>query len=513
MEPLVRWRAWPQVGALLPVAWGALAFGAVYSWAYWPLAVACGAFGTASLIATRHDDLAAPSRAFTAALLGVFAAMAAQVVPLPVRTVALVSPNAIDLLNQFDPVFATGTVSARTLSVWPRDSSTALVLYASLALLCVGMTRLFSVWGCRRFVEGLTAFAVVLALIGIVQRSSSTDAIYGFWKLEPGRFPFGPFVNRNHFAGWMVMALPLTLALLVAGIDRGMRGVKTGWRHRVLWFSSAEASRLILVAAAAVVMALSLVMTMSRSGIAAFALSMAMTGWFAVRSVHGRSRRLVAAACLGLLFVLVLAWAGPTVVAHRFATADWGEFNNRKGAWVDAWGVIRDFPLTGTGLNTYWAAALFYQRHHVEYFFGQAHNDYLQLAAEGGLLLMVPLLASVALLVRDIRAAAIQADEPTTRWLRVGAVTALVAIGFQETVEFSLQMPGNAVLFAAVCAMALHRPALPTLERRRNPVTQLNRSRFRLDTTREHEVGRSEVSAPPDSCAGRPTPWRNLPQS
>jgi O-antigen ligase len=306
---------------------------------------------------------------------------------------------------------------------------------------------------------------VFLALIGIVQRSSSTDAIYGFWRLELGRFPFGPFVNRNHFAGWMVMTLPLTLALLIAGIDRGMRGVKQGWRHRVLWFSSPEASQLILVAAAAAIMALSLVMTMSRSGITAFALSVLMTGWFAVRSVHGHSRRVVAGLCLGLLFVLVVAWTGPTAVANRFATADWGEFNNRKGAWLDAWSVIQDFPLTGTGLNTYWAAALFYQRHELEYFYGQAHNDYLQLAAEGGLLLIVPVIGCLAFLIRDIRAAMIDRDEPTTRWLRIGAITALVAIGFQETVDFSLQMPGNAALFAVVCAIALHRPGLFTIER------------------------------------------------
>ncbi|HVH25582.1 MAG TPA: O-antigen ligase family protein [Vicinamibacterales bacterium] len=447
--------------------WGALAFGAVYSWAYWPLAATCILFGTAGVVGTRQVDLAATSRAFAAALLTVFGAIVAQLVPLPVGTVALVSPHTIELLRELNPAFAAGSIANHTLSVWPRDSSTGLVLYGALALLCVGMTRLFSAWGCRRFVEGLTAFAVVLALVGIVQRSSSAEAIYGIWKLEPGRFPFGPFVNRNHYAGWMVMALPLTLALLIAGIDRGMRGVKQGWRHRVLWFSSAEASQLILIAAAAVVMALSLVMTMSRSGITAFALSVAMTGWFAVRTVRSRTRRVVAAACLGLLFVLVLAWTGPTLVANRFATADWGEFNNRKGAWLDAWSVVRDFPLTGTGLNTYWAPALFYQRHELDYFFGQAHNDYLQLAAEGGLMLIVPALACVVFLVRDIRAAMIGQEEPTTRWLRLGAVTALVAIGFQETVEFSLQMPGNAALFAVVCAIALHRPGFVTTERKR----------------------------------------------
>jgi hypothetical protein len=46
----------------------------------------------------------------------------------------------------------------------------------------------------------------------------------------------------------------------------------------------------------------------------------------------------------------------------------------------------------------------------------------------------------------------------TSWWLRRAAVAAIVAIGLQETVEFSLQMPGNAALFAVVCALALHPP-------------------------------------------------------
>jgi O-antigen ligase len=190
----------------------------------------------------------------------------------------------------------------------------------------------------------------------------------------------------------------------------------------------------------------------------AFALSTLITGWFVARSVRSRSRRLVAAGCLGVLLVIALLWTGPELVASRFAAADWGEFNNRKGAWTDAWSVVRDFPLAGTGLNTYWAASLFYQRHELASFFAQAHNDYLQLAAEGGLLVTIPALVCLLVFIRDVRRAMLETGEDTTRWLRAGAVTSLIAIAFQETVDFSLQMPGNATLFAVVCAIALHRP-------------------------------------------------------
>jgi O-antigen ligase len=445
--------------ALATAGWGALAFGAVYPWAYWPLAGLSVVSGLAGLVIAARSDIDGTTRAFKAALFAVGAAIALQIVPLPNAIVAAVSPHAAPLVSRLSPAFAAGLQPFHAVSVWPRDTWTALALFASFALLCTGAAALFSLSGSRRFVELLSGFGALLALIGFVQKSLSNRYLYGFWELEPGRNPFGPFVNRNHFAGWMVMALPLTLALFVAGIDHGMRGVKQGWRHRVLWFASPEANRLILVAAAAVLMALSLMMTMSRSGITAFGLSMLITGWFVARGVRSPRRRLAAALCLCLLAGVAIVWSGPDVVAGRFAAADWGEFNNRKGAWVDAWSVAREFPLTGTGLNTYWAAALFYQRHETAYFFAQAHNDYLQLVAEGGLLVVVPALVCLIVLVKDVRAAMARADRDTAGWLRAGAVASLVAVAFQETVEFSLQMPANAALFALVCALALHRPA------------------------------------------------------
>jgi len=470
IEPVIPSPRGASLADMLPLcalAWGALAFGAVYAWAYWPLAALCVMSGIAGVIVARRSSgtgrafargLEGTSPALRYTLIAVAVAILVQLLPMPGGVVDQLSPRSAALVRQLNPAFAAGLEPFHPMSVWPRDTWIALALYASLAALLVGAAHLFSVTGSRRFVEALTAFGAVLALIGFVQKSLSSRYLYGFWQLEIGRTPFGPFVNRNHFAGWMVMALPLTLALLVAGIDQSMQKLKTGWRYRVLWFASPEANRLILVAAAALLMALSLMLTMSRSGIVAFGLSMLITGWFVARSVRSRSRRLAAAVCLALLLAIALLWTGPDVVAGRFAAANWGEFNNRKGAWVDAWSVARDFPLAGTGLNTYWAAALFYQHHEMAYFFAQTHNDYLQLAAEGGLILMVPALVCLGVFVRDVRCAMHDTRAETTAWLRAGAVTSLIAIAFQETVEFSLQMPGNAALFAVVCAIALHRP-------------------------------------------------------
>ena len=459
-----------MAAALGVIAWGALAFGAVYPWAYWSLAAAAVASAACSLAAGRSSS--AMSRSLVWALGAIGVAIAVQLVPMPAPVLTALSPHAASILRELDPAFASGAGGAHPLSIWPASTRVALVLYAALVIWLAGLVRLFSTAGSRRFVEALTGLGVVVALVGIVQKPLYSGAIYGVWTLELGRQPFGPFVNRNHFAGWMVMVLPLTLALLVAGIHRGTAAVKPGWRNKVLWLSTPDASRLALVAGAAMVMALSLVLTMSRSGITAFVASLVMTGWLVARVFDSRPRRIGAGICLAAVVVVVVGWAGPDVIASRFSSADWGEFNSRRGAWLDALGVTRDFPVAGTGANTYWAAALFYQRHELTHYFAQAHNDYLQIAAEGGLLLTLPALACVAIFVRDVTRRMGEERATTAWWLRAGAVTSLLAIALQESVDFSLQMPGNAALFAAVCALALHRTP-PTDHRTPTPPLRL----------------------------------------
>jgi O-antigen ligase len=142
-------------------------------------------------------------------------------------------------------------------------------------------------------------------------------------------------------------------------------------------------------------------------------------------------------------------------IAARFEADSTVTLSGRFAIWNDTLDIARDFWLTGTGLNTYGVATLFYQKSLPGAHLREAHSDYLQLAAEGGLLLAVPVLLTIAAFARDVRRR-FRASEGSSYWIRAGAVTGLVAIAIQSTVEFSLQMPGNAVLFAVLCGVALH---------------------------------------------------------
>jgi O-antigen ligase len=442
-----------SIGAL---AWGTFAFGAVYPWAYWPLAVACQAMGLLSIAAERRTAAGA-SRGLSIALLLLAVAGLAQLGPLPAAVLERLSPATPPLLAQLHPSFATGLTRAHGLSIQPSLTWTAVALYGSFALLLIGTSRLASIRGARPLIVAVAALGVLLALGGVIQKATFNGRIYGFWITETGGTPFGPFVNKNHFAGWMLLAIPLSLGLLCANIARGMHGVKPEWRDRLLWLASPHANRLVLLAAAIAVMCLSVVLTMSRSGMSCLVVALAGIGWFAVSSRNTSGTKAATVGYVTLVIVLVVGLVGADIIGTRFAAADWSDFNARRGAWADAWRIAQMFPVAGTGLNTYGTATLFFQRQDLTKHYFQAHNDYLQLAAEGGLLLVVPALFSVLLFARDVRRRFREDGASSAYWLRAGAVCGLLAIALQATVEFSLQMPGNAALFAVVCGIALHK--------------------------------------------------------
>jgi O-antigen ligase len=264
-------------------------------------------------------------------------------------------------------------------------------------------------------------------------------------------------VNKNHFAGWMLMALPLVLGRIGGAFAHAMRGRELSVRQRILWLSSPDASRILLWIAAAFLMALSLILTMSRSGMGVGALIAMASALGMLRATKTQGRRIGGLTLLAVLVVGVVAWAGPDVIAARFSAANWGQLGHRKGAWLDALDIARRYPLAGTGFNTYGVATLFYQRHDLFWHYAQAHNDYLQLAAEGGLLLVLPAAACVVVFSMAVRRRFREDPSVSVYWLRAGAVTGLLAIALQDMVDFSLQMPGNAFLFAVIFGISLHR--------------------------------------------------------
>jgi O-antigen ligase len=144
-------------------------------------------------------------------------------------------------------------------------------------------------------------------------------------------------------------------------------------------------------------------------------------------------------------------WADLPALRDRFAGTQVG-VANRLVIWRETLPVIRDFFLTGTGAGTYERAMHVYQQSDRTVFFNQAHSHYLQLAAEGGLLLVSTLLLAAFAFLRRAREQIAQ-DESGLAWIRIGAACGLGAAALQSVWETGLTMPANAAMAALLAAI------------------------------------------------------------
>jgi O-antigen ligase len=440
------------------IAWGALAFGAVYPWAYWPLAIGAAALGLWGIMAT-HAWSDPRTRQLAIALTAIAAAIFVQIVPIPSHWLTVLSPSVQRFMSEFQLGYR--AAGSHSLSLDPPATAVALGLFLAFALLLLGLMRTLRYVNLDSLLNQLMGIGVGLAILGVVQKAIIDPVdprLYGFWKPEFGGNPFGPFVNRNHFAGWMVMALPLVIGYSCAVVYTSRRPATQDLPAWMRWMTTVEGSRFLLVAFVVVALGMALALTGSRSGIASFAVATAVFGAFLLTRRAARRARVFAGVYLAVLLVSAVAWAGVDHAVDRFGRAS-SDAGGRLTAWSDTVGIIRDFPVFGTGIGTYERAMLLYQTTGRDVMYANAHNDYLQIAAEGGLIVVIPALAAIGLVAFIVRRRLTSGDDaPLTYWTRVGAVAGLAGIAAQSLVEFSLQMPGNRVLFVVLLALAMHRP-------------------------------------------------------
>lgn len=400
-------------------------------------------------------------------------AIGLQLVPLPSSLVERLSPNRevaqferlLARADQRDPdavkLYPEG--APRPLSIAPRRTLLGLAFATALSILLAGTFVGFSSVGIIAIARWAAGLGTLVAILGIYQVSIRSVSVFGFYE-PPGpalAWESAPFVNRNHQAGYLVMVFSLTLGAFAGEVSRGLKGIAPRWRDRVLWFSTKHANIAILLLFACFVMAVGVLSTRSRSGAAILILAIALFCLGAKRRRASRPQRSAMIAAAVLLVTIAFRTMGAGVSA-RFDDMT-TSYVDRLSAWHDSSQILKDFWLSGAGLNTYGTAMLHYQTAAPErnqvYF--EAHNDYLQIAVEGGLLLGIPLLILATAQTAAVRQRFQQkADDTRTEFVRFGAVLGVIAIAAQSFVEFTLQLPGAAVMFVALLAIAAHEPVL-----------------------------------------------------
>jgi len=389
------WNRTGVIATMVLLSWGAFAFGGNYRWAYWPMIVVAAIIGMVGLV--RRDEGGRLPVAVTMSLLILLAAGLLQVVPLPGALLDVLNPGADQLLRKLWLSYALedARVHRHALSIAPQQTLTALAFLLSYGLLMLATSRLTR-RALRSLVAGVIGLGVVLALVGIVQKPFFTGKIYGFWDPIMRGSSFGPFINQNHFAGWTIMALPLTIAFAIAS-GRRRRYTESAMRARLLWWTTPEAAPAMLSAFAAGLMGIALLLTSSRSGRLSGIAAIVLLGWI---GLNRRNRRGMAA--VAILALVVVLWAGVDKLTDRFTDSSIWTLSGRLSIWHQTMAIVREFPLTGIGLNTYSVAMVVYQTIPGEGHLSAAHSDYLQLVAEGGWLLMLPVGCAIGCFAHEV---------------------------------------------------------------------------------------------------------------
>ena len=301
-----------------------------------------------------------------------------------------------------------------------------LFAYAMLLFLASQAFRRAEDW--RGFVWFVMSFGFLVAVVGILQHLTFNGKLYWFREMRYGGIPFGPYVNRNHFAGFAELVIPVALVPLVLGKVRRER-----------WFAVAIFALLPIVA---------IFLSASRGGILSFAAELGVLALLLVLRRTGGPHVFAGGVVLLLAFLLV-SWLGVRQILERFSSMQSLEVTVGKRASMrqDAWHIFREHLWTGTGLGTLPIVFPAYETLYDGKIVNHAHNDYLEMLADTGLAgaLCCAWFLGVLFFV-SLRQVLIN-DNSFAAAVHLSGLVACCGFLVHSLVDFNLHIPGNALLF------------------------------------------------------------------
>lgn len=300
--------------------------------------------------------------------------------------------------------------------------------------LCFFLARhLFATHEARRLVGNtFAAFGALLAIFAIVQRLQGNGRIYWLRASSTPTF-FGPYANKNHYAGLLEMLLPFAL----------MSAVRT---HNQL-------GQRALSAFSATVMVASVFLSGSRAGSAIVILELVTFAGIILWASRLRRRRLIFSLLFAVSVAVFVGWLAGAAFLNEAAslrepTAD-ASVINRKQLTIDGLKLIKQRPVLGWGLGTfstvYPQAASWYGDSLVN----AAHDDYLQLLVETGVLGLSLMMLFIGL----IFCAGVQKMVRAPASVRSAALLACCGLLLHSFTDFNLHVPANAAMFFALCGL------------------------------------------------------------
>jgi O-antigen ligase len=304
-----------------------------------------------------------------------------------------------------------------------------LTYVAYLLLMLPAATIAANPYRLHRFLTVLAIFGALLAIFSMIQDVSGTKAIY--WAAQPSSIAaqiYGPFVNRNHYAGLMELLTPLPFLLCL----------------------SQRPERRLPLLVAGMLMALSVFLCRSRGGMAALGAELVLIAVFLSRIRH-RAKSFAAIGVIVAVLAALIVWVGSDPVVHRLTDM---RDASRLSIYKDTLRMWWSRPMVGYGSGTFDLVYPTYQSFVTDSFINHAHNDYLELLSETGLIGMGLI---VWFLVNVYRNAG-QQLRPGLRSPGSAALIAVLAgitgLLVHSLVDFNFHIPSNAAMFLVFCAIA-----------------------------------------------------------
>ncbi len=310
-----------------------------------------------------------------------------------------------------------------------------LLLLSDVILLFLAAQAFRTLHDWRGFVWFGMFFGFLVCIFGILQHLTFNGKLYWFREMRFGGIPFGPYANRNHFAGFVELILPLALVPLVLGRVRRER-----------W---------LVVGVFAVLPIGALFLSASRGGIVSFGFELALLA-LAMVLRRTRGKQLLAGAAVGLAALLLVSWLGVGPLLQRFSSFQSLEVTAGKRASMrrDTWQIFLHNPVTGTGQGTLQIVYPPYESLYDGKIVNHAHNDYLEALAETGLLGGFCCAWFLGVLLWESIKRFRQLNTSFPAALQLSGLLACSGFLVHSLVDFNLHIPSNALLFFLMAHLA-----------------------------------------------------------
>ena len=384
-----------------------------------------------------------------------------QLLPLPVSLWQTLPGRAFyaEALAAFG---GSGDAALRPLSLLPRATEAAwLALLPPLAVFLVAVS--LHEPALRKLVYLFIGIAAVQAIVALVQFGGGATTTFRLSLSDIGT-GVGTYVNRNHLAGLLTMALPVALGLLASRIGRARENVhyrSRGFLKRLAGTLShpSRFNQTLIFGAVCIAILLGVVFSRSRSGISLMMLGIMLSALVYGFKIGGqRSTNLVA--LFSVVGVALALEVGLAPVLERFSVEGTLE-DARWTIFVSSVAALGAFFPFGSGLGTFPEVYRRFQPDDIAQFVNHVHNDYIEYVFEGGLVAAAVILLFLVVYVRAWPRLLHLPRWGTLSFMQAGAGLALLLMALHGLTDYNWHIPANAIYFALMAGVFLHRGEAP----------------------------------------------------